>query len=390
MLQVGLLVACIYRHEPSAAEHEDHVASCKAAVEGAKAEEERCADTLKSFEECRTTELFQLDRATLERALACAQAGCVLTPHDENDVQAAYVRLSVFEAGAIAAKDALVKPREVLAQAKASLAAAEIAACEAASRLADAPADSGSWVEETYVVLTEGKEQGAVVTAACFEMVIQDMVAKGKVIMGSTMKHLLTASDGCAAQFKCGTALAEKQALVQQGGIFHKKVQWQHMYGATSHFKGRHDSEGGAVKSQLRLWLAHQSVDIQDVGASIKRTAADCVAYGNEHLAYPSSHSDTSSAHRARAKVQRRTFLLAPPVPAKAVFAGVGIKDQHRVAFSEENGVRWSRVGCACLPCCTGRFSSCQQKAMVPELTKAILREKKEGGVGDAGGAVYC
>ena len=226
-------------------------------------------------------------------------------------------------------------------------------------------------------------------TAACLEMVIKDLVTKGKVVLGSSMKHLLTASDVCAAQFKCGTPLPERAALVAKGGLMHKQVQVQHLYGATSHFKGRHDSEGGAVKAQLRLKLAHQKVDVEEEGASIMRSAADCVAYGNKYLSSPSSKSEPSIAHRNRAKVQERTFLLAPPVSSKPGVAAVGIQRMHRVAFlpkgEDKVGVWWSQVGCACLPCCTGRFSSCEEKAMVPALALATLKEKKEAG--DADGA---
>ncbi|GFH09624.1 hypothetical protein HaLaN_04802, partial [Haematococcus lacustris] len=76
------------------------------------------------------------------------------------------------------------------------------------------------------------------------------------------MKQLCMWSDGCAAQFKGTPALQLHRRMAMR---YRVSVWWS--YGATSHFKGRHDSEGGVFKHNM---AARVLADHPDLSAECK------------------------------------------------------------------------------------------------------------------------
>ncbi|KAJ9515691.1 hypothetical protein QJQ45_002667 [Haematococcus lacustris] len=101
----------------------------------------------------------------------------------------------------------------------------------------------GAYYEQTVYVMTDGKEQSAAITQAAVNQVVCYLLAEHDM----DMRQLYMWSDGCAGQFKGAPAMRQHWGMAQR---FSVPVWWS--YGATAHFKGRHDSEGGVVKQWLR------------------------------------------------------------------------------------------------------------------------------------------
>ncbi|KAJ9506487.1 hypothetical protein QJQ45_019414, partial [Haematococcus lacustris] len=101
----------------------------------------------------------------------------------------------------------------------------------------------GAYKEHTVYVMTDGKEQSAAITQAAVNQVVCYLLAEHDM----DMRQLYMWSDGCAGQFKGAPAMRQHWGMAQR---FSMPVWWS--YGATAHFKGRHDSEGGVVKQWLR------------------------------------------------------------------------------------------------------------------------------------------
>ncbi|KAJ9519127.1 hypothetical protein QJQ45_007681 [Haematococcus lacustris] len=101
----------------------------------------------------------------------------------------------------------------------------------------------GAYKEQTVYVMTDGKEQSAAITQAAVNQVVCYLLAEHDM----DMRQLYMWSDGCAGQFKGAPAMRQHWCMAQR---FSMPVWWS--YGATAHFKGRHDSEGGVVKQWLR------------------------------------------------------------------------------------------------------------------------------------------
>eukprot|EP00967_Tisochrysis_lutea_P128872 scaffold221022_cov19-Tisochrysis_lutea.AAC.1 len=68
-------------------------------------------------------------------------------------------------------------------------------------------------------------------------------------------------------------------------------------YGATAHFKGRHDSEGGAVKRGLA-----EAIQAEQSPSNLLNNAALLQAYASLHLTIPAKKQEQSAAHRDRAR----------------------------------------------------------------------------------------
>ncbi|KAJ9529230.1 hypothetical protein QJQ45_007909 [Haematococcus lacustris] len=102
--------------------------------------------------------------------------------------------------------------------------------------------DRDEYREETVYVLTDGKDQSVAVTQAALHQVLDYLQGERCMVM----KQLCMWSDGCAAQFKGTPALQLHRRMAMR---YQVSVWWS--YGATSHFKGRHDSEGGVFKHSM-------------------------------------------------------------------------------------------------------------------------------------------
>ncbi|KAJ9508507.1 hypothetical protein QJQ45_012048 [Haematococcus lacustris] len=85
-------------------------------------------------------------------------------------------------------------------------------------------------------------------------------------------------------------------------------------YGATSHFKGRHDSEGGVLKHKLR-----DMVLADHVGLATCRAQQLTAAFNNKHTE-PASQVGACKAHRDRARVMRRECLVLDEGLVKACY----------------------------------------------------------------------
>ncbi|KAJ9528025.1 hypothetical protein QJQ45_005707 [Haematococcus lacustris] len=114
------------------------------------------------------------------------------------------------------------------------------------------------------------------------------------------MRQLCLWSDGCASQFKGAKAIRLHWHLANKFGV---PVQWS--YGATSHFKSTHDSEGGVAK---REWREQMLVHPELVGTVCG--AAVLTDWANKHFAVPCHAQDTSTSHRQRGHIMFRRYLV--------------------------------------------------------------------------------
>ncbi|KAJ9516619.1 hypothetical protein QJQ45_015205, partial [Haematococcus lacustris] len=205
---------------------------------------------------------------------------------------------------------------------------------------------SDAYREETVYVLTDGNDQSAPVTQAALYQVIAHL----KHNAGMDLQELFMWSDGCAGQFKGTPALQQHRRMALNLSV---PLWWS--YGATSHFKGRHDSEGGVLKHKLRdMVLADHD------GLATCRAQQLTAAFNNKHTE-PASQVGACKAHRDRAKVMRRECLVLDKGLVKECykqdedadsFKGTvqGSRAQHSMYFpaNTEGELMWSMTACAC------------------------------------------
>ncbi|KAJ9532888.1 hypothetical protein QJQ45_010983 [Haematococcus lacustris] len=156
--------------------------------------------------------------------------------------------------------------------------------------------DRDEYREETVYVLTDGKDQSAAVTQAALHQVLDYL--QGEQCM--VMKQLCMWSDGCAAQFKGTPALQLHRRMAMRYKV---SVWWS--YGATSHFKGRHDSEGGVFKHSMaaRVLAEHPVLSAECKAQQLAGVHnVECVVHAAQLAA--------SVAHQTRGSVQRRWCLV--------------------------------------------------------------------------------
>ncbi|KAJ9528132.1 hypothetical protein QJQ45_005780 [Haematococcus lacustris] len=222
----------------------------------------------------------------------------------------------------------------------------------------------GAYKEHTVYVMTDGKEQSAAITQAAVNQVVCYLLAKHDM----DMRQLYMWSDGCAGQFKGAPAMRQHFGMAQR---FSMPVWWS--YGATAHFKGRHDSEGGVVKQWLRGEILADRVGKCNALGFVQH----CNAYHK-----PAAAADPSKAHRARASVGHRWCLelstrevelcSAPQRDAHAFASSIpGSMSMHSCFFPAAGiHVEWSETACACAQCMT---PAPRGVCMRPTITKPFV-----------------
>ncbi|KAJ9515403.1 hypothetical protein QJQ45_016405 [Haematococcus lacustris] len=222
----------------------------------------------------------------------------------------------------------------------------------------------GVYKEHTVYVMTDGKEQSAAITQAAVNQVMCYLLAEHDM----DMRQLYMWSDGCAGQFKGAPAMRQHWGMAQR---FSMPVWWS--YGATAHFKGRHDSEGGVVKQWLRGEILADRVGKCNALGFVQH----CNAYHK-----PAAAADPSKAHRARASVGHRWCLelstrevelcSAPQRDAHAFASSIpGSMSMHSCFFPAAGiQVEWSETACACAQCMT---PAPRGVCMRPSITKPFV-----------------
>ncbi|KAJ9531619.1 hypothetical protein QJQ45_021783, partial [Haematococcus lacustris] len=207
--------------------------------------------------------------------------------------------------------------------------------------------DRDEYREETVYVLTDGKDQSAAVTQAALHQVLDYLQGERCMVM----KQLCMWSDGCAAQFKGTPALQLHRRMAMR---YQVSVWWS--YGATSHFKGRHDSEGGVFKHSM---AARVLADHPVLSAECK--AQQLAGVHNVECVVPAAQLAASVAHQTRGSVQRRWCLVlkdeeveqcAEPDPdAHRLLRTISGSRAMHAMFFPADGVApmWSETACACV-----------------------------------------
>ncbi|KAJ9511069.1 hypothetical protein QJQ45_002842 [Haematococcus lacustris] len=168
------------------------------------------------------------------------------------------------------------------------------------------------------------------------------------------MRQLCLWSDGCASQFKGAKAIRLHWHLANRFGV---PVQWS--YGATSHFKSTHDSEGGVAKKEWReQMLVHPELVGKVCGAAV------LTDWANKHFAVPCHAQDTSASHRQRGHIMFRRYLVLddarqaavccmPEADVERMHKDVkGCRAMHRMVFTPDGDQpQWAMAGCACSTC---------------------------------------
>ncbi|KAJ9527927.1 hypothetical protein QJQ45_005623 [Haematococcus lacustris] len=168
------------------------------------------------------------------------------------------------------------------------------------------------------------------------------------------MRQLCLWSDGCASQFKGAKAIRLHWHLANRFGV---PVQWS--YGATSHFKSTHDSEGGVAKREWReQMLVHPELVGKVCGAAV------LTDWANKHFAVPCHAQDTSTSHRQRGHIMRRRYLVLddarqagvcsmPEADVERMHDKVeGCRAMHRMVFTpDREQPQWAMAACACSTC---------------------------------------
>ncbi|KAJ9516013.1 hypothetical protein QJQ45_024463, partial [Haematococcus lacustris] len=207
--------------------------------------------------------------------------------------------------------------------------------------------DRDEYREETVYILTDGKDQSAAVTQAALHQVLDYLQGERCMVM----KQLCMWSDGCAAQFKGTPALQLHRRMAMRYKV---PVWWS--YGATSHFKGRHDSEGGVFKHSM---AARVLADHPDLSAECK--AQQLAGVHNVECVVPAAQLAASVAHQTRGSVQRRWCLVLKdeevekcaeldPDAHRMLRTITGSRAMHAMFFPAD-GVEpmWSETACACV-----------------------------------------
>ncbi|KAJ9515552.1 hypothetical protein QJQ45_021634 [Haematococcus lacustris] len=207
--------------------------------------------------------------------------------------------------------------------------------------------DRDEYREETVYILTDGKDQSAAVTQAALHQVLDYLQGERCMVM----KQLCMWSDGCAAQFKGTPALQLHRRMAMRYKV---PVWWS--YGATSHFKGRHDSEGGVFKHSM---AARVLADHPDLSAECK--AQQLAGVHNVECVVPAAQLAASVAHQTRGSVQRRWCLVlkdeeveqcAEPDPdAHRLLRTISGSRAMHAMFFPADGVApmWFETACACV-----------------------------------------
>ncbi|KAJ9530468.1 hypothetical protein QJQ45_012444 [Haematococcus lacustris] len=168
------------------------------------------------------------------------------------------------------------------------------------------------------------------------------------------MRQLCLWSDGCASQFKGAKAIRLHWHLANRFGV---PVQWS--YGATSHFKSTHDSEGGVAKREWReQMLVHPELVGKVCGAAV------LTDWANKHFAVPCHAQDTSASHRQRGHIMFRLYLVLddarqagvcsmPEADVERMHDKVeGCRAMHRMVFTpDREQPQWAMAACACSTC---------------------------------------
>ncbi|KAJ9530062.1 hypothetical protein QJQ45_023342, partial [Haematococcus lacustris] len=178
------------------------------------------------------------------------------------------------------------------------------------------------------------------------------------------MRQLCLWSDGCASQFKGAKAIRLHWHLANRFGV---PVQWS--YGATSHFKSTHDSEGGVAKKE---WMEQMLVHPELVGKVCG--AAVLTDWANKHFAVPCHAQDTSASHRQRGHIMFRRYLVLDDARQATVCcmseADVermhkdvkGCRAMHRMVFTPDGDQpQWAMAGCACSTCMSVPCQPCMK-----------------------------
>ncbi|KAJ9511046.1 hypothetical protein QJQ45_002861 [Haematococcus lacustris] len=201
--------------------------------------------------------------------------------------------------------------------------------------------------EETVYILTDGKDQSAAVTQAALHQVLDYLQGERCMVM----KQLCMWSDGCAAQFKGTPALQLHRRMAMR---YRVSVWWS--YGATSHFKGRHDSEGGVFKHSM---AARVLADHPDLSAECK--AQQLAGVHNVECVVPAAQLAASVAHQTRGSVQRRWCLVLKdeevekcaeldPDAHRLLRTITGSRAMHAMFFPADGvAPMWSETACACV-----------------------------------------
>ncbi|KAJ9515280.1 hypothetical protein QJQ45_002414 [Haematococcus lacustris] len=201
--------------------------------------------------------------------------------------------------------------------------------------------------EETVYILTDGKDQSAAVTQAALHQVLDYLQGERCMVM----KQLCMWSDGCAAQFKGTPALQLHRRMAMR---YRVSVWWS--YGATSHFKGRHDSEGGVFKHSM---AARVLADHPDLNAECK--AQQLAGVHNVECVVPAAQLAASVAHQTRGSVQRRWCLVLKdeevekcaeldPDAHRLLRTITGSRAMHAMFFPADGvAPMWSETACACV-----------------------------------------
>ncbi|KAJ9528975.1 hypothetical protein QJQ45_000538 [Haematococcus lacustris] len=186
------------------------------------------------------------------------------------------------------------------------------------------------------------------------------------------MRQLCLWSDGCASQFKGAKAIRLHWHLANRFGV---PVQWS--YGATSHFKSTHDSEGGVIKREWReQMLVHPELVGKVCGAAV------LTEWANKHFAVPCHAQDTSASHRQRGHIMFRRYLVVDDARQATVCcmseADVermhkdvkGCRAMHRMVFTPDGDQpQWAMAGCACNMCMSVPCLPC----MKPDTTTPLM-----------------
>ncbi|KAJ9519609.1 hypothetical protein QJQ45_013374 [Haematococcus lacustris] len=185
------------------------------------------------------------------------------------------------------------------------------------------------------------------------------------------MRQLCLWSDGCASQFKGAKAIRLHWHLANKFGV---PVQWS--YGATSHFKSTHDSEGGVAKREWReQMLVHPELVGKVCGAVV------LTDWANKHFAVPCHAQDTSTSHRQRGHIMFRRYLVLddarqamvcsmPEADVERMHDKVeGCRAMHRMVFTpDREQPQWAMAGCACSMCMSVPCQPC----MKPDTTTPL------------------
>ncbi|KAJ9520227.1 hypothetical protein QJQ45_030182, partial [Haematococcus lacustris] len=207
--------------------------------------------------------------------------------------------------------------------------------------------DRDEYREETVYILTDGKDQSAALTQAALHQVLDYLQGERCMVM----KQLCMWSDGCAAQFKGTPALQLHRRMAMR---YRVSVWWS--YGATSHFKGRHDSEGGVFKHSM---AARVLADHPDLSAECK--AQQLAGVHNVECVVPAAQLAASVAHQTRGSVQRRWCLVLKdeevekcaeldPDAHRLLRTITGSRAMHAMFFPADGvAPMWSEIACACV-----------------------------------------